>query len=514
MNGAQALVQTLLESGVDTCFANPGTSEMHFVAALDEAVGMRCVLCLFEGVATGAADGYARMAGKPAGTLLHLGPGMANGLANVHNAHRARTPMVNIVGDHATYHLELDAPLTSDIEGAARPFSDWVKTAPDAQSVAAMGAEAVAAARSAPGQIATLILPANTAWDPSPGVAPPRNPTSFAPVTDAQIASAAEVLASGEPCVLLLAGRALSQEGQLAASRIAGKTGAELIAQMSNARFERGAGCVALDRVPYPVDTALKRLSKYRHIILVGAKEPVAFFAYPGKPGRLAPENSQLHTLAMPEDDSVQALEALVDLVGARDVQPVVETLDPPPRPQGPLTPETLALAVAAVMPENAIVADESVSAGRDFFKSIRNVPRHTWLQITGGAIGCGLPLATGAAVACPDRKVLGLQADGSGMYTLQSLWTQAREGLDVTTVILANRAYAILQGEMRNVGATPGQKARDMLTLDRPDLDWVSLAKGMGVNGERVDTAEALCAAMERGLATPGPYLVEACLS
>ena len=513
MNGAESLVQTLLQGGVDVCFSNPGTSEMHFVAALDGAEEMRCVLCLFEGVATGAADGYARMADMPAATLLHLGPGLANGLANIHNARRARSPMVNIVGDHASYHLQYDAPLTTDIEAVAKPFSDWIRQSKSAGSVARDGAEAIRAARSAPGQIATLILPGDTAWNTARQELPDLPALSAPPMSPAeQLSESLAALRSGEPCLLLLAGKALRQEGQLNAARIAARSNAEILAQTSNARVERGAGCIAIDRVPYPVDQALARLAKFRHIILVGAKAPVAFFAYPDKPGWLAPAQAEIHVLAEPWQDSEQALEWLVEALGAEHA--AIDTLEVnrPDPPQGKLDGKKLATAVAALLPENAIVADESVSLGRGFFSVIRDVPCHSWIQITGGAIGLGLPMATGAAVACPQRKVISLQADGSAMYTVQALWTQAREGLDVTTVILSNRAYAILKGEMKNVGVTElGPKAMDMLELDRPALDWVSIARGFGVEAARAETAEAFSDLFARGLATPGPFLIEA---
>ena len=512
MNGAESLVKTLLQGGVDVCFTNPGTSEMHFVAALDSSEGMRCVLCLFEGVATGAADGYARMAEKPAATLLHLGPGLGNGFANLHNAKRARSPMVNIVGDHATYHLRHDAPLTSDIVSIASPVSHWIKSSGSARSVAADGAAAIAAARSVAGQIATLILPANTAWDEARGPAITPDPVPLATVTDDRILQVAELLRRhGSSCLLLIGGNTLRQPGQLAAARIAAKTGAGLMTPMSNARMERGAGHVAIDRVPYVVDKAVARLAQYEHVILLEATEPVAFFAYPNKPGKLLPETCRMHTLAQPWEDGAQALGLLTEATGASSAVATVEELAPPALPSGELNASKVAAGVAAMMPENAIIADESVSSGRDFFSVINSVQPHSWLQIVGGSIGIGPPLATGAAVACPERKVIALQADGSAMYTLQALWTQAREGLDVTTIILSNRAYAILQGEMRNVGAMPGQKARDMLELDRPPLDWLALSKGLGVEAERATTAEEFCKALGRGLETSGPYLIEA---
>jgi len=514
MNGAESLVRTLVAGRVDVCFTNPGTSEMHFVAALDRVDGMRCVLGLFEGVVTGAADGYARMADRPAATLLHLGPGLGNGLANLHNARRAFTPVVNIVGDHATYHRQYDAPLTSDIEGIARPISDWVKTSPSARTVAADGASAIVAARSAPGQIATLILPANTAWDDADGpVAVPEPPAPPRVSADA-IKGAVAMLRSGAPTMILLTGAVLREKGLALAGRIAAKTGCHVMAQGSNGRVERGAGRVSLDRVPYPIDQALERLKGYRNIVLVGAKAPVAFFAYPGKPSVLSAEGAAIHTLARIDEDGLHALEWLADEVGAGSTPPggVAAPERPTPGSGQALTIEAVSRTLGALLPENAIVADESITTGRGFFPFTKGSPPHDWLQVTGGSIGLGLPLGTGAAVACPDRKVLCLEGDGSGMYTLQALWTQAREGLNVTNVIWSNRSYAILRGELANVGAAnPGRKALDMLDLGRPDLDWVGLGKGMGVPGERATTADEFTEALGRGIAHQGPYLIEA---
>jgi len=515
VNGAESLVRTLVGGGVELCFANPGTSEMHFVAALDRVEGMRCVLGLFEGVVTGAADGYARMAEKPAATLLHLGPGLANGLANLHNAHKAATPMVNIVGDHATYHRQYDAPLTSDIEGAARPFSAWVRTSPDAARVAADGADAIAAALTPPGQVATLILPADTAWNEGGPPAPVPPIPGRARVPHERVVEAARVLRSGEPAILLLGNRGLRASGLELASRIAAKTGARLLGQTFVGRIERGAGRVAVDRLPYPVDQALKVLEGVRHIILVGAKDPVAFFAYPEKPSRLAPADAAIHLLATREEDIVLALEALADEVGARATPPTLARLERAALATGAITPITVGQSIGALLPENCIVADEGVSTGRGFFAPTRGAPPHDWLQNMGGSIGLGMPMATGAALACPDRKVVSLEADGSAMYTLQALWTQARENLDVTTVIFANRAYAILKGELANVGAqNVGRKALDMLDLGRPDLDFVALAKGMGVPGARATTMEEFNRRFAEGLATKGPYLVEAVMA
>ncbi len=511
MNGAESLVRTLVGGGVNVCFANPGTSEMHFVAALDRVDGMRCVLGLFEGVVTGAADGYFRMSDGPAATLLHLGPGLANGLANIHNANKAMSGMVNIVGDHATYHRQYDAPLTSDIEGLARPSSHWVKTSPSAKTVAGDGALAIEAARTQPGQIATLILPADTAWTEGTGAAPVAAQKPPAAVSSDAVDRAARVLRSGEPTLILLTGRAVREDGLNLAGRIAAKTGASLIAQGSNARTQRGRGRVSVERVPYVVDQATRVLAGLKHVILVGAKMPVAFFAYPDKPSVLTPEGCEGHVLSRPDEDSIGALEALAEAVGAtRSPAPVVN--DKPAGPgTGAITSEALGASLGALLPENAIVADEAVTTGRGFFAPTKAAAPHDWLSNMGGSIGLGLPLATGAAVACPDRKVVCLEGDGSGMYTVQALWTHAREGLDVTTVVFSNRSYQILKGELANVGAgNPGRKALDMLDIGRPDIDWVTLARSLGVPGAKATNMEEFNRHFAAGIAAPGPFLVE----
>jgi acetolactate synthase I/II/III large subunit len=511
LNGAESLVETLADAGVEVCFANPGTSEMHFVAALDRVGGVRCVLGLFEGVATGAADGYARMADRPASTLLHLGPGFANGLANVHNARRANTPMVNIVGDHATYHKQHDAPLTSDIEGVAGPFSDWVRTSADSRSVARDGAAAVAAAMTPPGRVATLILPADVSWGEADGPAPLPPVEGRAPVASEAISDVARALRSGEPAVLFMGGHALREPGLTLAGRIAAKTGARLLAQTLNARVQRGAGRVAVDFLPYPVDAALATLADARHLVLVGSKAPVAFFAYPDKPSALSPPQCETHTLAAPDGDVVGALEALAEELGAPQNAPVQAREEHPPPSSGAISSDAAAAAVGTLLPEGAIVVDEALSAAAAFMSWTRGAATHDYLQVTGGAIGIGLPLATGAAVACPDRKVICLQADGSAMYTVQSLWTQAREGLDVTTILLNNRSYAILKHELANLGAgDAGRSALDMMELDRPALDWVGLAHGMGVEGGRAKTMEEFDRHFAAGLRSEGPCLID----
>ena len=510
MNGAESLVHTLLACGVDTCFANPGTSEMHFVAALDRVPGMRCVLGLFEGVVTGAADGYARMAGKPAATLLHCGPGLANGLANLHNGRRATTMMVNCVGDQATHHRPLDAPLTADTEGWARGVSGWVRTASQAGQGGADAAAAVQAARTAPGCIATLILPSDTCWNPG-GV--PAAPLALPPapqVAPHTIQQIARLLRRGEPTMLLLATDTLRAAPLADAHRIAAATGAQIWAQNSNRRIERGAGRYPIDRVAYVIDVAVKDLEGIKNVVLVGAERPpVGFFAYPNKPGLMTPPDAAVHVLARPEHDLPAALAALADALDAPAVPP-------PPRekvPQvarGAVTAERLGASLCALLPEGAIVTDEGVSFGGPIYRACQDAAPHDWISITGGAIGDGIPLATGAAVACPDRRVVNLEADGSAMYTLQGLWTQARENLDVTTIIFANRRYAILLAELANVGANPGRTALDMLDLSRAALDFVKLADGMGVAGGRAETMEQFNDLFAQSCARRGPFLIE----
>ncbi|HEY8337840.1 MAG TPA: acetolactate synthase large subunit [Tardiphaga sp.] len=509
MNGAESLVRTLVAGNVDVCFANPGTSEMHFVAALDRVEGMRCVLGLFEGVVTGAADGYYRMTGTPASTLLHLGPGLANGLANLHNAKKANSGIVNIVGQHAVYHIEYNAPLTSDIEGLARPMSQWVHTSPDSKSVAADGAAAIAAAKKA--QIATLILPADTAWGDADGIGVVKDDNQRAGYSSVAVDSAAKVLKSGEPTLLLLTGNALTEPALALAAQIAGKTGCKVMGQTYNPKMARGAGRFAIDRIPYVIELALPILKDFRHIVLLEANDPVAFFAYPNKPSMLKPEGCEVHRVTANGENSVAALEALAGALGAKpsDVKPqkLLELV----KPTGALNHTTIAQAIALAIPENAIMVDESLTTGRGFFPPTAAAKPHDWLQNMGGSIGFSTPVATGAAVACPDRKVICMVGDGSAMYTLQSLWTQAREGLDITTIVFANRKYQILLGEFNGVGAgEPGQRALDMLNIDRPALDWVALAKGMGVPARSVTTADDLNKALADAMAEKGPKLIE----
>jgi acetolactate synthase I/II/III large subunit len=514
MNGAESLLQTLVASGVEVCFGNPGTSEMHFVAALDRVPGMRAVLGLFEGVVTGAADGYARMADKPATTLLHLGPGMANGLANLHNARKAQVPIVNIIGDHATYHRRFDAPLTSDVKAFASTVSHWVHSSESAQRISADAARAVQAARMAPGQIASLILPADTAWQAADRPADPLPVVAPAPVSELTIAQCADALRVGRNVAILLRGAALRGAGLRAAGRIAAKTGARLVCDTFAPRIERGAGRVNVERLPYRPSDVIAVLDRVQTLMLVGSQPPVAFFAYPDQPSELMPSGCRSLILAHPHEDGPAALETLADIIGARHAPPLFE-YRPPELPRDRLLDAgTIMRIVGHYLPHSAIVTDEILGAGVAHYLLLETAAAHDYLNLTGGAIGNMVPVATGAAIACPDRKVISLQSDGSAMFTLQALWSQAREKLDITTIIFANRSYGVLNQELQRVGAHgSGPKAISMLDLHDPSLDWVRLAEGMGVEAMRTDTTTGLCEALKSSIVGSGPRLIEALL-
>jgi acetolactate synthase-1/2/3 large subunit len=514
VNGAQALIRTLVGAGVDVCFANPGTSEMHFVAALDDVPDMRAVLTLFEGVATGAADGYARIAGRPAATLLHLGPGLGNGLANLHNARRGRTPLVNVVGDHSRSHKRLDAPLESDIDAVAGTVSGWVRRSLTPADVAADAAEAVTAASAAPGSVATLILPADVSWEDGAAVAAPLPGRPAPQVAPSVVEDVARALATGEPAVLFLGGDVVvGESGLLAAARIAAGTGARLMTETFPARTTRGVGLPDVSRLPYPPELAIASLAGTKHLVLAGAQSPVHFFGYPGVPGHPVPDDCTVHVLSEPGEGGVAALQALAERA-APDAVPELLEAARPELPTGALTPRTMNAVIGALLPEDAIVVDEALTSGVGLHELTSGAPRHDWLALTGGAIGHGLPMALGAAIACPDRPVIGIQADGSAMYTISALWSYAREQCDVTTIVCDNGSYAILEHELSRVGAQgDGDRAGKLLDLGGPDLDFVALATGMGVPATRATTAEELAEQLRKALAEPGPHLIAAML-
>jgi acetolactate synthase-1/2/3 large subunit len=511
-NGANALIQTLVNAGITTCFSNPGTSEMHFVAALDTVPEMRAVLTLFEGVATGAADGYARMADKPAATLLHLGCGLGNGLANLHNARKGKVPILNIVGDHATYHTQYDSQLQSDIETVARNVSPWVRTSKSTEALCQDAVEAIAACMGPPGQVATLILPADVSWGeggvpkPAPKISPP--PAA----DDATVAAIATALQSGGKTAILLGGRALRAPALMAVARIAARTGAKLFSEVFPTRLERGAGLPPVERIAYLAELASVQLAGLNNLILVDVKAPVAFFAYPGKKSYLVPDGCQLFELASIKQDVLGSLDKLSKAVGAAQAMPVLQALKRPGLPRGKFTADKVCKALGQLMPENAILVDEAITSGLMLAMYTAGAPRHDVITLTGGAIGQGLPSAVGAAIACPDRKVIALAGDGSSMYTIQALWTMAREKLDVISIIFNNRSYAVLNIELQRVGAgNVGEKARAQLDLRTPALDFVHLGEGMGVSSRRTTTTDEFVAALEHALRTPGPHLIEA---
>ncbi|MFT7606302.1 MAG: acetolactate synthase-1/2/3 large subunit [Saprospiraceae bacterium] len=511
-NGAKALIDTLTNAGIDTCFTNPGTSEMHFVAALDDS-NMRAVLTLFEGVATGAADGYARIAEKPAATLLHLGCGLGNGLANLHNARKARVPMVNIVGDHATYHTQYDAPLQSDIETVARNVSKWVRTTQETNKIGSDAAEAIKVAQGSPSQISTLILPADVSWGEDGTAVNDFSQPSPETASDSIVNEIGEVLKkSGKKTVILLGRRVLMEDGLIAASKIAEKTGAKLLTEVFPTRLQRGAGLPNVERLAYLAEMASVQLGGFDHLVLIDAKAPVSFFAYPGKKSYLVPNGCTLHNLVEQDQDALKSIKALVEAVGANDSVPKLQKAKRPNLPSGKLNAEKVAQSVGALLPENAIISDEAQTSGLKLPSCTAGSPKHDLLTLTGGAIGQGLPVAVGAAIAGKNRPVLALIGDGSSMYTIQSLWTIVAEQLDVTTVILNNGSYAILNIELERVGAEKvGPKAKSQLDISKPEIDFVSIAKGMGMSAERVRTAEEFNAALESAFRDPGPHLIDA---
>jgi acetolactate synthase I/II/III large subunit len=514
MNGAQALLKTLADAGVDVCFSNPGTSEMHFVAALDSEPRMRAVLALFEGVATGAADGYARMAGKPAATLLHLGCGLGNGLANLHNARKGKVPVLNIVGDHATFHTRYDAQLQSDIETVARNVSPgFVRTSQSTEDLCRDAVDALTAARSLPGQVATLILPADVSWGEGGQPCPPPSLSPPSAAAAEVITQLAAIVRSGEKTALLLGGQALHEPALLEAAKLAAKHGVNLFCEVFPTRLQRGAGLPAVERIAYLAEMATLQLSGFQHLILVDAKSPVSFFAYPGKKSDLVPEGCQVHVLAQPDQNALASLQALVAATDAVHETPALQPARRPSRPRGKLNAAKVCKAVGHLLPHDAILIDEAITSGLMLGVMTQGAPRHDLITLTGGAIGQGLPNAVGAAVACPKRPVIALIGDGTAMYTIQSLWSMAREQLNVTAIIFNNASYSVLNVELDRVGADSqvGPKAKSQLDLRGPVINFAELAQGMGVPARRVSSAEEFCKALENALSAPGPHLIEA---
>ncbi|MDX1490185.1 MAG: acetolactate synthase large subunit [Pseudohongiellaceae bacterium] len=515
MNGAKALIQTLVDAGVDLCIANPGTSEMHLVQALDQVPGMRSVLTLFEGVCSGAADGYGRMTGKPAATLLHLGPGLGNAAANLHNARKAGTPIINIVGNHPQYHMGYDAPLTSDIDTVARNFSSWIKSCSTAQTLAQDGADAVTATlRATPdsqGQIATLIMGADAAWEESPGPVEPNALPTRAKIQAERAQQIAKILGSGEKTAILLEHDGVTSASLEQAGKLKAHSQCRIITATFPARVDGGPGTVDVERMPYFPEHILASLEGTRHLILVGTQTPASFFAYQNLPSQLVPEGCTVHTLARIEEDATDALAQVVKALGAESATPVYHQKEEQAAPTGKLNTRSISQAVAATLPENCMVATDS-GGGNAAYAACQKAAKHSWLSLTGGSIGQGGPVATGAALAYPDRQALALLGDGGAGYTIQALWTQAREKLNVTTVIYANRSYNILNVEYGRLGVTDvGEVAESLFDIGNPEIDWVALASAYGVPAAVANTAEELCELLEKSYKEPGPFLIQA---
>ena len=513
MTGAEILLKTAVNAGVEVCFTNPGTTEMPLVCAFDSVAGIRPILGLFEGCCTGAADGYGRMADKPAMTLLHLGPGLGNGIANLHNARRARTPVFNVIGEHASWHRSADAPLSMDIVTLAETVSGWQRTSTAPQNLSRDTADAIAAALQ--GKVATLIVPSDVQWSESSVKKIHQLEIAGASTDNNSIERAADLLRTDQKAALILGGRALRQRGLAAAARIKAKSGCDLISERAPARMERGVGIAATEFIPYFPRQALDLLSRYQTIVLAGAPEPVTFFGWQGYASRLLNDEQDICKIKAADKNLPQALENLAEALGASGRVDAAAAgfsqVERPNLPKGKLTAQNACRILAALQPEHAIIVNESITSGGAYFPLGPSLPPHTLLMLPGGAIGYGMPCAVGAAIACPQRPVIDFQSDGSAMYTVQALWMQAREGLNITTLICSNRSYNILNIEIARSGITsPGRYAQTLTDLSHPAIDWVQISKGMGVPAAAVDSCEAMLREFKRALAEPGPHLIE----
>ncbi|TYT74259.1 acetolactate synthase large subunit [Desulfobotulus mexicanus] len=509
MNASEFLFKSFAHAGITTCYANPGTTEMPLVEAFDRVKGIRPVLCLFEGVATGAADGQARMTGKPGLTLLHLGPGFANGIANLHNARRAKSPIINLIGDHATWHRGANAPLTMPVEKLAASLPGWVRYAGRTRTLGADLLSCYEAAMS--GGIASLVLPHDLQAMEMNNLPEELSYHAYYKENQQTLESAADMLKNAKNAALLLGGSALGVEGLKAAAAICGKTGASLFMETFAARMERGKDIPAPERIPYFPEAAIERLKDFDTIILAGMDAPVAFFGYPGIPGQILRPGHHTLQIAKSEDDAANSLKTLAKILAANAGDIITQgspLFDADPGEQ--LDMVSLGIILASMQPENAIVVDEGISSGIFYNYYATGASAHTSLSITGGAIGFGMPCAIGASMACPERPVIGLQADGSAMYTFQALWTQAREKLPITTILCENGGYNILDIEMSRAGiSSPGPMAASLTKFKNPSIGWVGLAESMGVPAEEVHTASQLQQALSHRNFMDGPKVI-----
>lgn len=516
MFAAQNLVRALLDNGVDTCFTNPGTSEMHMVAALDQYQQMHSVLCLFEGVASAAADGYGRVKGTPACTLLHLGPGVGNGLANFHNARKAASPIVNIVGDHARDHLPLDAPLTSDVEGICRPVSKWVQTVKAPEEIGDITIEAIIASQSGVQGVSSLIIPADCAWaevmDSEHTPTSPKDIPSPALISDAHKAAGLAALKTAKNPIVYIGGKVCNGEALEQAAKLAHHFGAKLIIETFPAKLSRGEGRAVPTKLGYFVAQAERDLENCDLLFVIGTKPPVSFFAYPNAKSELTPDSAKTFIVGGDDVSTTRALADMVKQIGANDFEravyqaPIIEdeALD--------LSPKHVGAALCRHMPQGSIICDDSNTSGAGVYPLTQTAKAHDWLCLTGGAIGIGLPMAVGAACAAPDAQIIALSGDGAAAYTLQALWTQAREKQNIINIIFANHSYRILNIELKRVGAgEPGKAAKSMLDLSDPKMDWVKLGEGFGVPSVRANTVGEFEAALIHAVKTAGPHLIVA---
>lgn len=514
VNGAEALVATLEACGVTACFANPGTTELEIVAALDRSAGIRSVPVLFEGVAVGAADGFGRMSGIPGAALLHTGAGFPNGLSAVLNAAKASSPSIAIVGDHPLAIREWNHVIASgvDIERVAAPYAKWVRRS-RLTTVGQDAADAFAAACSAPGGPATLVVPSDVAWSAGAEPGRPSAAQKPSPVSAEAVLQAAYALRLPGEAALVLHGEATVDPAALrAAADIAATTGCRVMARAS--RIVRGPDFLPVEFLPYSPMLAIEALKGIRHLVLVGAHPPIMPWTYPDRSApMMADPECRIWTLARPEENVVDALTTLAAEIGgdrSRAAPQPAPGMAPVPA-SGTVTPDALAQSIAALIPENAIVIDESVTTGRSFYQVSAASRPHDWLRNLGGALGYGQPVAIGSAIACPDRKVIVLQGDGAAMYTPQSLWTIAHEGLNVLVVIFANRSYEVLRVDMRlrhqNVDGAVNHALTDLGT---PAIDWAGLARSLGIRSARLDSMQAFNEAFAREAQTAEPALLE----
>lgn len=513
--GAQHILTGLSDAGIELIFTNPGTTEIYFVDALGKVPIPRPVLTLTEAVAAGAADGAARIGGQPTALLLHLGPGLANAIAYLHNAKRAHSPIVVVVGDHSQGVANQDPPLASDIDSLAHTFSKAVIHVTQHEHPRHSAARAGYIAVDATPGIVTLIVPSDLSWSETNDIPrlqrPPRTPLNT-PESTLERASAALIEPDGT--AVIVGGDLLRTEGQETLERLTRCQNLTVWANTFPARMDRGYGRPRVRRLPYLPEMAIAALENTRRVVIAGGANPVPFFGYPHLPDRLVTEECEIITLTSDPSAAPSSIAALMPnaeeltLLGSTHIEPATKDDD-----NAALNPANFASVVAELLPADTIVVDESNTLGLNLEEATANAAAHTWLPaLTGGAIGHGLGMAIGAALAAPERRVLALIADGSSLYTPQALWTHASETLNITTVILSNRSYGILNFELHRLGSeAETEGAKRLLSLSPPSIDHIRLATGFGVPAARASTVGELIDALTSAWLSRGPSLIEA---